>query len=123
MLVVRLISHSSRFAAVYQPGSWLYAAGDVLFLTIPVVAWMVFRGHGWRHSLEMGVAMFTPVAAIIMVGQLAAYAYLLWLVTAGYPAMCLGILIYMIYWRDQFTGKASHLANIEGLQRASLDHS
>ena len=100
-LLGRLIPASSSFATVYHPGTYLYATGDVLFLTVPVVAWMIFRGHGWRHSLEMAVAMLAPVAAIILLGQLAGYAYLLWLIIAMYPAMGLGMIAYMLYRRDQ----------------------
>ena len=55
--------------------------------------------------------MLVPVAAIIVLGQLAGYAYLLWLVTAMYPAMCLGLLVYMLYRRDHYTGKAGHSAH------------
>src|SRR5437899_72002 len=73
-LLGRLIPASSSFATVYHPGTYLYATGDVLFLTVPIVVWMIFRGHGWRHSLEMALAMLAPIAAIIVVGQLAAYA-------------------------------------------------
>ncbi|HEU4657371.1 MAG TPA: hypothetical protein VFR97_07590 [Capillimicrobium sp.] len=29
-------------------------------MTIPMVAWMRFRGHGWRPSLEMGASMVVP---------------------------------------------------------------
>jgi hypothetical protein len=101
-LLGRLIPASSSYATAYYPGTYLYTAGDVLFLTGPVVAWMVFRGHGWRYSIEIGVAMLAPVAAIIVVGQLAAYTYLLWLITAMYPAMCVGMLVYMLYRRDRF---------------------
>jgi hypothetical protein len=103
-LVVRLISASSSFATAYHPGTFLFAAGDIFFLTAPVVAWMIFRGHGLRFSLELAVAMPAPVAAIMVLGQLAAYDYLTWLVTAGYPAMSLGMLIYMLFRRDYFTG-------------------
>jgi hypothetical protein len=104
-LVVHLISASSNYAAIYHPGNYLYTAGDVLFLTAPVVAWMICRGHGWRVSLEMGVTMLTPVSVIMVIGQLAAYDYLLWLVTAGYPAMSLGMLVYMLYRREHFTAR------------------
>jgi hypothetical protein len=96
-LLGRLIPASSTVATVYYPGSYLYATGDILFLTVPVVAWMIFRGHGWRHSLEMVVAMLAPVAAITVVGEMAAYAYLPSLITAGYPAMSLGMLVYLLY--------------------------
>jgi hypothetical protein len=112
-LLTRLIPASSSFATIYHPGTYLYAVGDILFLTVPVVAWMIFRGYGWRHSLEMALAMVAPVAAIIMVGELAGYAYLLWLITAMYPAMSLGMLVYMLYRRDQFTlrvGYRTHVA-------------
>jgi hypothetical protein len=102
-LVVRLISTSSSFAMAYHPGTYLFAAGDVLFLTVPVVTWMIFRGHGWRHSLEIAAAMIVPVVLIVVQGELTAYDYLTWLLIAGYPAMCLGMLVYMLYRRDHFT--------------------
>ena len=57
---------------------------------------MTFRGHQWRHSLAMAMAMLGPVAAVVLVGELAGYAYLPWLITAGYPAMSLGMLVYML---------------------------
>jgi hypothetical protein len=102
-LLGRLVPASSIFATVYHPGTYLYAIGDVLFLTVPVMTWMILRGRGWQRSLEMAVAMLAPVAAIVVLGQLAGYAYLFWLVTAMYPAMCLGMLVYMLYRRDHFT--------------------
>jgi hypothetical protein len=86
----------------------VFTIGDVLFLTSPVVTWLIFRGHGWRYSLEMALAMLAPVIVIIALGQWAGHAYLLWLVTAMYPAMCLGMLVYMLYRRRQFTGWMGH---------------
>ena len=111
-LVTRLIRASSSIATIYHPGTYLYTAGDLLFLTVPVVAWMILRSYSWRHSLEMVVAMSAPVAAIIVLGELAGYAYLLWLVTAMYPAMSLGMLLYMLYRRDQFTVRVGHSTHL-----------
>jgi hypothetical protein len=106
-VLVRLLSAtSSSFSKVYQPGTYLFAIGDVLYLAVPVVMWMRFR-HGQQHSLNMGIAMVAPVAAILLLGPLTAYNYLTWLITAGYPAMCLGMLIYMLFRRDYFTRQAS----------------
>jgi hypothetical protein len=96
-LLIRLIPASSSFATGYHPGTRLFAIGDIFFLSVPVVAWMMVRGHGWRRSLEMAVAMLAPVAAIAVVGELAAHAYLPWLIIAGYPAMSLGMLFYLLY--------------------------
>jgi hypothetical protein len=112
-LLGRLVPVSSGLATAYHPGTYLFTIGDVLFLSVPVVAWMIVRGHGRRHSLEMALAMVAPVAMIAVAGELAGYAYLLWLVTAMYPAMCLGMLVYMLYRPDQFRGRdhsASHPA-------------
>ena len=96
-LMGRLIPASSSFATVHYPGAYLYTAGDVFFLVTPVVAWMMVRGYGWRHSMEMAIAMIAPVAAIVVLGELARYAYRPWLITAGYPAMSLGMLVCVLY--------------------------
>jgi hypothetical protein len=111
-LLTRLIRASPNFATIYHPGTYLYAAGDVLFLTVPVVTWMILRGYGWRHSREMAVAMVAPVAAIFVIGELAGYAYLLWLITAMYPAMSLGMLVDMLYRRDHFTVRVGHATHV-----------
>jgi hypothetical protein len=68
------------------------------------MAWMILRGQGWRRGIEMVLAMTAPVAAIIVLGQLAGYAYLPGLVYIGYPAMTLGVLVYMLFRRNHFTG-------------------
>lgn len=110
-LVVRRISDVGSFSTAYRPGTFLFATGDIFFLTVPVVAWMIFRGHGWRHSLKVALAMISPVAVILVLGPLTAYDYLTWLLTAGYPTMSLGMLIYMLYRRDHFTRWTAYSKN------------
>jgi hypothetical protein len=112
-MVVRLISRSSSFSTTYYPGTYLFAIGDLLFLTMPVVIWLIFRKYNWRYSLEMSVAMIAPVGAIMVLGQLTTYDYLTWLLTASYPLMCLGMLIYMLYRRDFLTGQAGNMAALD----------
>jgi hypothetical protein len=112
-LLVRLISASSRFAALYHPGTFLFAVGDVLYLAVPVAVWMSFRGYGWRYSLELALAMIAPVAMIMMLGPSTEYDYLTWLLVAGYPVMCLGMFVYMLYRRNHFTEPAGHRAHIK----------
>jgi hypothetical protein len=100
LLVGRLARASPIYATDYRPGSVLYFLGDVFFLTVPVVIWMPIRGFGRRRILELAVAMLSPVAAIVLLGQLTRTAYLLWLVTAMYPAMSLGMLTYLLFRRS-----------------------
>ena len=37
--------------------------GMAATMTIPMVAWMRHRGHGWRPSMEMAGSMFVPAFA------------------------------------------------------------
>jgi uncharacterized membrane protein len=93
---------STTYAMVYRPGTVVYFLGDVLFLTVPVVACMTLWRRGWRHSLEMAAAMLAPVAAIVVLGVVAQGAYLLWLITAMYPVMSVGMAVYMLCRREVF---------------------
>jgi hypothetical protein len=34
-------------------------------MTVPMVAWMLYRGHGWRANAEMSASMFVPTFAVI----------------------------------------------------------
>jgi hypothetical protein len=34
-------------------------------MTVPMVAWMHYRGHTWGRSLEMGAAMVVPAIPLI----------------------------------------------------------
>jgi hypothetical protein len=102
----RLISDRSGLALAYHPGTYLFAIGDVLFLTVPVAAWTLFRERRWRPGLEMALAMVAPVAMITIAGEVMRYPYLLWLVTGMYPTMCLGMIADMVYRRDRLTARA-----------------
>jgi hypothetical protein len=34
-------------------------------MTLPMVAWMTYRGHGWRANTEMSASMFVPTFTVI----------------------------------------------------------
>ena len=108
-LLVRLIPASTRYAKAFEPGTDLHAIAMMVFMTVPMAAWMIIRGHGWRHSAEMAVAMLTPTAVIFLLCQLGALEFLPWLAEASGPAMFLGMLAAMLYRRNHYTVKAGHL--------------
>lgn len=73
-------------------------------MTVPMVAWMRHRGHGWRDCSEMGAAMVIPVIPFLC---------LVWFgVTesaqcAGYCALSVvAMLTLMLYRRSRY---ASHV--------------
>ncbi len=110
-LVRSLIPATSSVAAAFKSGTISYSITMTVFMTVSMVAWMIVRGHGWRHSAEMGFAMVAPVAVTIVLRLLGADAYLPWLGNASHLGMFLGMLIVMLYRRDHYTGKASHSAH------------
>ena len=110
-LLGNLIPASSSYAAAFRSGTNLYAIMMAVFMTVPMVAWMIVRGHGWRHSAQMAFAMFAPVAVTTVLRLLGADAYLPWLGNASHMGMFLGMLIVMLYRREHYTGKAGHSAH------------
>ena len=110
-VLLRQIPETSSYAAAFARGTYLRAIVSSLFMTVPMVAWMILRGHGWRHSWEMTGAMLAPVAAIIVLRMLGVDAYLPWIAKINCPAMDLAMLVYMLYHRDHYTGGAGHSAH------------
>ena len=110
-MVHNLVPATSSFAAAFKPGTNLYGVTMAFFMTVPMVAWMIIRGHGWRHSAEMAFAMLAPVAVVIVLNLLGVAAYLPWLGNASHLAMPLGMIIAMLYRRDHYTGENNHKAH------------
>jgi hypothetical protein len=43
----------------------LMLLGMAVTMTVPMVGWMRYRGHGWRANAEMSASMFLPTFAVI----------------------------------------------------------
>ncbi len=106
-----LVPASSPYAAALKTGTIPFDLVMTIFMVVPMVAWMIVRRHGWRHSVEMAVGMSAPVAAVAVLRLLGGGAYLPWLAKASHSAMFLGMLAAMLYRRDHYTGKAGHSAH------------
>lgn len=39
-------------------------------MALPMAAWMIFRGHGWRNSAEMAAAMIVPAIPFVILAGL-----------------------------------------------------
>jgi hypothetical protein len=53
--------------------------GMALTMTVPMVAWMRYRGHRWRPCGEMAAAMLAPTAvAIALLGVVDFHALMMW---------------------------------------------
>jgi hypothetical protein len=95
-------------AATSATASAVHEAGMMVFMTVPMVAWMRLRGHGWRHGYEMAAGMLVPVAAIWVLLGLGLGESVSWLRVADHPAMLLGMLGTMLLRREQYTARHGH---------------
>jgi hypothetical protein len=76
--------------------------GMMTTMTVPMVAWMRYRGHRWQPTLEMSASMVIPtLAAIALLGAGAAsFGTLMGL---EHIAMLLGMLVAMLLRVDEYT--------------------
>ena len=122
LVLLRLIPESSSFAPALARGTYLRPIVSGVLMTLPMVAWMIFRGHGWRHSLEMAAAMLIPVAGIITLRILGADVYAPWLAKLSCASMYPAMLAAMLYRRDHYTGQAEHSAHTTTLTATDSSH-
>ena len=108
-LMLGLLRIYSNSRAV-EAGTTLHAVVMTVFMTVPMAAWMLIRGHGWRHCAEMVIAMIAPVALIGLLCQLGLDEYLPWLAALSTPLMFLGMILAMLYRREHYTTGKGHAA-------------
>jgi hypothetical protein len=81
-----------------------------IILTVPMVAWMRFRHHGWRPTLEMGAAttgLGIVVIALGALGLIPSSGMFEWVASLACPVM----LVPMLLRLDLYTGGMDHQAH------------
>lgn len=121
-LLENQIPATSSLAAVADSETVVHNVVMDIFMTVPMLAWMLLRGHGWHHSLEMAFAMLAPTAVINLLCSLGAVEYLPWLAEVSGPAMYIGMLGAMLYRRNHFTGHIDHSAHTAHLTFENSSH-
>jgi hypothetical protein len=72
-------------------------------MSVPMVAWMRYRGHGWAAAGEMTAAMFIPslgAIALMSIGFVGEHGAMAIQHVAMFPAM----LVAMLLRRDEYSG-------------------
>jgi hypothetical protein len=73
-------------------------------MSVPMVAWMRYRGHGWAPTWEMTASMFVPsfaAIAVLWMGVTEEHGTLMAIQHVGmFPAM----LVAMLLRRDEYSG-------------------
>jgi hypothetical protein len=98
----------TSWSELHHDAPALMLFGMAVTMTVPMVAWMRFRGHGLRACAEMSAAMFVPTFAVIALlgGGLVEDIGMLLLVE--HVAMLVGMLGAMLLHRSEYTGTHGH---------------
>jgi hypothetical protein len=89
----------------------LMISAMALTMTVPMVGWMRFRGHGWAACADMTAAMVLPTLSVLallwsgLVGDLGT------LLLIEHLAMLPSMVVAMLLRRDEYTGAAHHHAH------------
>ena len=88
------------------PAPLLFGMG--VTMTVPMVAWMRYRGHGWPACADMTAAMLIPtfgVIALLWSGQVDDIGTLL---EIEHLVMFPSMLVAMLLRRDEYIGPVHH---------------
>lgn len=88
-----------------HPVMMLFSMG--VTMTVPMVAWMRFRGHAWRPTNEMAASMLIPTFAAMALAA-AGVMHGGPLMGIEHVAMLAGMLIAMLLRRDEYSGGHAH---------------
>jgi hypothetical protein len=96
----------------------LMLLGMAMTMTVPMVGWMGYRGHGWRANAEMSASMLLPTAAAIGVLQAGVFEDIGVLLVIEHVVMLLAMLGLMLLRPAEYTHHQAH-AHVE-LQMAPV---
>ena len=102
-------------AELHENAPALALLGMAVTMTVPMVAWMRHRGHGWRASNEMAASMFIPTLAVI--GLLAGGVVTDFGAAMGleHLTMLPAMLVAMLLRLDEYAGRHQHGRVAEGV--------
>ena len=104
--VLRLLGSSTSELKADAPA--LVFLGMALTMTIPMVAWMRYRGHSWRPCWEMSASMFLPTFAVIAVMATGLNDDFGTLMTLEHVAMLPAMLVAMLLRYEEYAGHHHH---------------
>ena len=82
--------------------------GMATTMTVPMVGWMLYRGHGWRANTEMSASMFLPTFAVIGLLWAGVLTDLGALMVVEHVAMLLAMAAAMLLRPDEYTHHHGH---------------
>ncbi len=82
----------------------LLLSGMGAVMTVPMVAWMRYRGHTWRPSVEMAASMILPTIGVLVLLWSSTVEDIGTLLVIEHVVMLPSMLVAMLLRRDEYTG-------------------
>jgi hypothetical protein len=86
----------------------LMLLGMAITMTVPMVGWMRYRGHGWRANAEMSASMLVPTFAAVALQLTDAVGDTGALLVVEHVAMLAGMLGVMLARPAEYTHHHAH---------------
>ena len=113
MVVVMFVG----MAVLAVPAQWVWPGDDTTLMlarmgvtmTVPMVPWMLWRGHGWRPSLEMAAAMIVPTIGVIALLEAGIVEGVALLMTLEHVVMLVAMFVVMAARPHEYSHGARRL--------------
>jgi hypothetical protein len=107
-----LLAVGSSTGELERDAPALMLLGMAVVMTVPMIAWMRHRGHGWRPTAEMAASMFLPTFAVIALMASGATDY--WTAMGiEHAAMLPSMLAAMLVRRHEYSGHGHHAPQLQ----------
>jgi hypothetical protein len=77
-------------------------------MTVPMIAWMRYRGHGWAASAEMAASMFIPAFATVALLWAGLVEDIGALMLIEHVTMLPSMFVAMLLRREEYSGSHEH---------------
>ena len=103
-----LLALGTSSGEFYEHAPALMLLGMAFMMTMPMVAWMRYRGHAWQPSMEMAASMFIPTLGTLALLGLGLVTDSATLMGIEHAAMLPSMLVAMLLRRDEYSRPHGH---------------
>jgi hypothetical protein len=104
LLIPLLIGVLAVFGLGMHDSDTLMLGSMAVAMTVPMVAWMRFRGHAWAPCADMAAAMLVPTFGILLLLWSSTVEDVGTLMVAEHVVMLPSMLAAMLLRREVYTG-------------------
>src|SRR3954451_208166 len=108
-----LLAAGSSTGELERDAPALMLLGMAVVMTVPMVAWMHYRGHGRRPNAEMAASMFLPTFLVIALMASGLVGDFMTLMMAEHVVMLPSMLVAMLLRRDEYTHAHAARAHVQ----------